>query len=205
MDVSIFVSLLQLGGYLCHCVNKGLSPCWKVLFTLLTLAAKYSYDVFEDMFNKMNTYTQEGVNLDELEMGYSELPKNTSMYLPNPFHHGQSVKKSISKQSKAVLNSSFSFSLTGCLIRAKEHSKPYYLPIAGSEKRWICAFVKGTNHEVKCKYPSKQVYFSHTSISAKKSQNSIVGNRCGNLLSFLLRCGTRPYERGTQWDSNSLV
>ena len=28
--------------------------------------------------------------------------------------------------------------------------------------------------------------------------------RCGNLLSFLLRCGTRPYERGTQWDSNSL-
>ena len=27
----------------------------------------------------------------------------------------------------------------------------------------------------------------------------------GNLLSFLLRCGTRPYERGTQWDSNSFV
>ena len=24
--------------------------------------------------------------------------------------------------------------------------------------------------------------------------------RSGNLLSFLLRCGTRPYERGTQWD-----
>ena len=31
----------------------------------------------------------------------------------------------------------------------------------------------------------------------------IVGE--GNLLSFLLRCGTRPYERGTQWDSNSLM
>ena len=31
------------------------------------------------------------------------------------------------------------------------------------------------------------------------------GYRYGNLLSFLLRCGTRPYERGTQWDSNSLV
>ena len=28
---------------------------------------------------------------------------------------------------------------------------------------------------------------------------------CGNLLSILLRCSTRPYERGTQWDSNSLV
>ena len=26
-----------------------------------------------------------------------------------------------------------------------------------------------------------------------------------NVLSFLLRCGTRPYERGTQCDSNSLV
>ena len=26
-----------------------------------------------------------------------------------------------------------------------------------------------------------------------------------NLLSFLLRCGTRPYEWGTQWVSNSLV
>ena len=25
---------------------------------------------------------------------------------------------------------------------------------------------------------------------------------CGNLLSFLLRCGTRPYERGTQWDES---
>ena len=28
-------------------------------------------------------------------------------------------------------------------------------------------------------------------------------NIYGNLLSFLLRCGTRPYERGTQWDINS--
>ena len=26
-----------------------------------------------------------------------------------------------------------------------------------------------------------------------------------NLLSFLLRCGTRTYEWGTQWNSNSLV
>ena len=25
---------------------------------------------------------------------------------------------------------------------------------------------------------------------------------CGNLLNFLLRCGTRPYERGTQWGSS---
>ena len=33
----------------------------------------------------------------------------------------------------------------------------------------------------------------------------IVKDSSGNLLSFLLRCGTRPYKRGTQWDSNSLV
>ena len=26
-----------------------------------------------------------------------------------------------------------------------------------------------------------------------------------NLLSFLIRCGIRPYEWSTQWDSNSLV
>ena len=31
-------------------------------------------------------------------------------------------------------------------------------------------------------------------------RGQIVGARmaCGNLLSFLLRCGTRPYESGTQ-------
>ena len=40
---------------------------------------------------------------------------------------------------------------------------------------------------------------NHTTIDCKSN------NRYGNLLSFLLRCGTRPYERGTQWDSNSLV
>ena len=28
---------------------------------------------------------------------------------------------------------------------------------------------------------------------------------CSNLLSVLLRCDTRPYEWGIQWDSNSLV
>ena len=26
----------------------------------------------------------------------------------------------------------------------------------------------------------------------------------GNLLSILLRCGTRPYERGTQWDEYNI-
>ena len=33
----------------------------------------------------------------------------------------------------------------------------------------------------------------------RKDSNGLV-LRSGNLLSFLLRCGTRPYERGTQWD-----
>ena len=36
-------------------------------------------------------------------------------------------------------------------------------------------------------------------------QNHKQCSSVGNLLSFLLRCSTRPYERGTQWDSNSLV
>ena len=29
--------------------------------------------------------------------------------------------------------------------------------------------------------------------------------KCRYLLSILIRCGTRPYERGTKWDSKSLV
>ena len=33
----------------------------------------------------------------------------------------------------------------------------------------------------------------------------LLSSDCGNLLSFLIRCGTRPYERDTKWDSNSLV
>ena len=40
----------------------------------------------------------------------------------------------------------------------------------------------------------------HVTYQRKKSKEV-----CGNLLSFLLRCGTRPYERGTLWDSNSLL
>ena len=38
-----------------------------------------------------------------------------------------------------------------------------------------------------------------------KTDDCLSANTGGNLLSFLLRCGTRPYERGTQWDSKSLV
>ena len=38
--------------------------------------------------------------------------------------------RSIFNQSKASLNSAFSFSQTGCLTKAKEPSVPYYLPIA---------------------------------------------------------------------------
>ena len=33
----------------------------------------------------------------------------------------------------------------------------------------------------------------------------VEGNWSVNLLSFLLRCSTRPHEWGTQWESNSLV
>ena len=45
----------------------------------------------------------------------------------------------------------------------------------------------------------------HSRIHTYVSTNPSTQAGCGNLLSFLLRCGTRPYEWGTQWDSNSLV
>ena len=38
-----------------------------------------------------------------------------------------------------------------------------------------------------------------------KTKNSLFAVIRCNLQSILLRCGTRPYERGTQWDSNSLM
>ena len=49
---------------------------------------------------------------------------------------------------------------------------------------------------LKTDWASAYIISSHPHISVKS---------CGNLLSFLLRCGTRPYERITQWDSNSLM
>ena len=45
--------------------------------------------------------------------------------------------RSIFKQSKVGLNSQFSFSLIGCLTKVKEPNLPYYLYIAGKEKKWI--------------------------------------------------------------------
>ena len=47
-------------------------------------------------------------------------------------------------------------------------------------------------------WKSKKVHSSSARTQVRK-----FSGQCGNLLSFLLRCGTRPYERGTQWDSNS--
>ena len=41
------------------------------------------------------------------------------------------VTRSIFKRSRTALNSEFSFSLTGCLNKAKESSLPYYLSVAG--------------------------------------------------------------------------
>ena len=39
------------------------------------------------------------------------------------------------KWNKAGLNSEFSFSEIGCLIKSKESSLHYYLPIAGEKKK----------------------------------------------------------------------
>ena len=54
------------------------------------------------------------------------------IYIYQPLRSGRIWhKRSIFKQSLTGLNSEFSFSKTGCLIRAEEPTLPYYLPIAG--------------------------------------------------------------------------
>ena len=59
-----------------------------------------------------------------------------------PLHYVLDVIKSIFLRSKAVLNSKFSFFLTGCLTTVKEPGLAHYIPIA-VEKRLIHAFLKG--------------------------------------------------------------
>ena len=49
----------------------------------------------------------------------------------NPSARAGYDTRSIFKRSLTGLNLAFSFSLTSCLIKAEEHSLPYYLPIAG--------------------------------------------------------------------------
>ena len=47
------------------------------------------------------------------------------------------------------MNSLFSFSLTGCFIKAKNSSLPYYLPIVGERTDEFMPFPRES--EVKCK------------------------------------------------------
>ena len=51
------------------------------------------------------------------------------------------VMNKILKQSKANLNSKFSFSLTGYRTKNKELSTCYYLLVAGEKNRWIPTFL----------------------------------------------------------------
>ena len=59
-------------------------------------------------------------------------------------------------------------------------------------------------HQVEglCHFPSRLEFLSWL-IRLNSNALSIL-IRC-YILSFLLRCGTRPYELGTQWDLNSFV
>ena len=49
---------------------------------------------------------------------------------------------SIVKGETAGLNSDFSFSLAGCLTKAKEPNLLYYLPIAGEENQLIQTYLE---------------------------------------------------------------
>ena len=53
---------------------------------------------------------------------------------PKPPPQSRCNSKSIFRESKASLNSEFSFSKTGCLTITKEHSVPYYISIAWREQ-----------------------------------------------------------------------
>ena len=53
------------------------------------------------------------------------------MNLPTPTHGAGCEKRSIFKGSLTDFNSELSFSVIGCLTKAKEHSLLYWLPITG--------------------------------------------------------------------------
>ena len=53
------------------------------------------------------------------------------IYLPTSLHEQHATQSQCFKQSLTGLNSEFSFSKTGCYTKVKEHSLPYYAPIAG--------------------------------------------------------------------------
>ena len=54
-------------------------------------------------------------------------------------------------------------------------------------------------------WPIDRTLSSATSPGQSEPGSNVNEEVSSNLLSFLLRCGTRPYEWGTQWDSNSPV
>ena len=61
------------------------------------------------------------------------------MVLTQPFHHVQGLTQGqFSSGVNPVLNSEFSFSLTGWLIKGKEPSLRWYLSIGWSEQMDSC-------------------------------------------------------------------
>ena len=63
------------------------------------------------------------------------------MFLPNPYTTGRMWLK-INLRGVKLVWIQFSFSYISRLTNAKEHSLPYYLPIAAGENRWVHAFPK---------------------------------------------------------------
>ena len=101
-----------------------------------------------------------------------------------------------------------------------ERSKWYLVVLDTRNQKWIHSYLEKPR-EGKCfgSNSKSQLFYSHTwqrsgHFSYWSDEFHLSIFRCwsqrrrgGNLLSFsfLLRCGTRPYERDTQWDSNTLV
>ena len=89
-------------------------------------------------------------------------------YLPNPSAQAGCHTKFF-KQSLIGLNSEVSFSSIGCLTEAREHSLPYYLPIAG---RRIIGFITFPRVLVLCEIQSAlSRIWTHVGVSISYDDN----------------------------------
>ena len=68
-------------------------------------------------------------------MALKMLTRRLGIYLTPPSWRGNDTRSIFFKGNKVGLNLQFSFSWTGCLIKAKEHSLLYYFSVAGCERK----------------------------------------------------------------------
>ena len=109
-------------------------------------------------------------------------------YLPNLSARAGYDTRSVSKRSLTGLNSEFSFSYTSCLIKAKEYSLSYYLPIAGGR---IIGFIPFPRVLVQCEMRSvSSRIWTRVAVSISYDDNqyttgtSIYGNSTVNERSY---------------------